>query len=83
MRINDGRCDRDGHLVFGTMSEGGQGARGPLRRREVAEGGGRAPREEVDVRESDDEEDEGGDGRREELSHRKIGSFRQPHFWSL
>ncbi|MFT3847293.1 MAG: SMP-30/gluconolactonase/LRE family protein [Propionivibrio sp.] len=28
MRINDGRCDRHGHLVFGTMSEGGKGARG-------------------------------------------------------
>lgn len=28
MRLNDGRCDRHGHLVFGTMSEGGKGARG-------------------------------------------------------
>lgn len=28
MRVNDGRCDRDGHLVFGTMSEGGKGPRG-------------------------------------------------------
>lgn len=24
MRLNDGRCDRHGHLVFGTMSEGGK-----------------------------------------------------------
>lgn len=28
MRLNDGRCDRHGNLVFGTMSEGGKGARG-------------------------------------------------------
>ena len=28
MRLNDGRCDRHGHLVFGTMSEGGKGPRG-------------------------------------------------------
>lgn len=28
MRLNDGRCDRHGHLVFGTMSEGGKGSRG-------------------------------------------------------
>ena len=28
MRLNDGRCDRNGHLVFGTMSEGGVGQRG-------------------------------------------------------
>ena len=28
MRINDGRCDRAGNLVFGTMSEGGRGPRG-------------------------------------------------------
>ncbi len=28
MRINDGRCDRHGNLVFGTMSEGGKGQRG-------------------------------------------------------
>lgn len=28
MRLNDGRCDRHGHLVFGTMSEGGRGERG-------------------------------------------------------
>jgi L-arabinonolactonase len=28
MRVNDGRCDRHGHLVFGTMSEGGRGERG-------------------------------------------------------
>lgn len=25
MRVNDGRCDRHGSLVFGTMSEGGKG----------------------------------------------------------
>ena len=28
MRLNDGRCDRHGHLVFGTMSEGGKEPRG-------------------------------------------------------
>ena len=28
MRLNDGRCDRNGHLVFGTMSEDGVGQRG-------------------------------------------------------
>lgn len=28
MRINDGRCDRHGNLVFGTMSEGGKGPKG-------------------------------------------------------
>ena len=28
MRLNDGRCDRHGNLVFGTMSEGGEGDRG-------------------------------------------------------
>lgn len=28
MRLNDGRCDRHGHLVFGTMSEGGAGQPG-------------------------------------------------------
>lgn len=38
MRINDGRCDRDGHLVFGTMSEGGHGERGAFWRFGVASG---------------------------------------------
>ena len=38
MRINDGRCDRDGHLVFGTMSEGGQGTRGAFWRFGAASG---------------------------------------------
>ena len=28
MRVNDGRCDRHGNLVFGTMSADGQGPRG-------------------------------------------------------
>jgi len=28
MRVNDGRCDRHGNLVFGTMSEGGKGQPG-------------------------------------------------------
>ena len=56
---------------------------GTLRRREVAERRRRASGEEVGVRERDDDEDEHGDGRREETPHRKTGSLRQPHFWSL
>lgn len=38
MRVNDGRCDRHGHLVFGTMSEGGRGAPGAFWRYGAASG---------------------------------------------
>jgi len=38
MRINDGRCDRHGSLVFGTMSEGGLGHRGAFWRFNAQEG---------------------------------------------
>lgn len=38
MRINDGRCDRHGNLVFGTMSEGGQGPRGAFWRFSARDG---------------------------------------------
>lgn len=38
MRINDGRCDRHGNLVFGTMSEGGKGPRGGFWRFSVRDG---------------------------------------------
>ena len=38
MRINDGRCDRHGNLVFGTMSEGGKGHRGAFWRFSAREG---------------------------------------------
>lgn len=38
MRVNDGRCDRHGHLVFGTMSEGGRGPRGAFWRYGAASG---------------------------------------------
>ena len=38
MRINDGRCDRHGNLVFGTMSEGGKGHRGAFWRFSVLNG---------------------------------------------
>ena len=54
---------------------GGEGPGRALRRGDVAERRGRPPREEIEVREGDDEEDERGDGRREEALHRKTGSF--------
>lgn len=38
MRLNDGRCDRAGNLVFGTMSEGGRGPRGAFWRYGAAHG---------------------------------------------
>ena len=38
MRINDGRCDRHGNLVFGTMSEGGQGPAGAFWRFSAKQG---------------------------------------------
>ena len=38
MRVNDGRCDRHGNLVFGTMSEGGQGPRGAFWRFSAGDG---------------------------------------------
>ena len=84
VRVAVERLPEGGARVQGRRAERGrERPGGALRRREVAEGRGRAAGEEVDVRERDDEEDERGDGRREETPHRKIGSFRQPHFWSL
>ena len=38
MRLNDGRCDRHGNLVFGTMSEGGKGHRGAFWRFSARQG---------------------------------------------
>ena len=38
MRINDGRCDRHGSLVFGTMSESGKGHRGAFWRFNARDG---------------------------------------------
>lgn len=38
MRLNDGRCDRHGNLVFGTMSEGGKGHPGVFWRFSVRDG---------------------------------------------
>jgi hypothetical protein len=55
-----------------------RGREGPgraLRRGDVPERRGRPPREEIQVGEADDEEDERGDGCREEALHRKTGSF--------
>ncbi|MBK9375547.1 MAG: hypothetical protein IPN03_17950 [Holophagales bacterium] len=58
------------------VERSGQGAGRALRRGDVAERGGRAPREEVEVRDGDGDEDERGEGGREKTLHRKIGSLR-------
>ena len=52
-----------------------EGPGGTLRRGDIAERRCRPTREKIEVREGDDEEDQRGDGRREEALHRKTGSF--------
>jgi hypothetical protein len=58
-----GLAERGVRVQRGVAERGGEGAGGALGRREVPERGRRAPREEIEVREADGEEDERGDGR--------------------
>ena len=62
----------------GVAERGGEGAGGALGRREVAERRGRAPREEVEVREADGEEDERGDGRGQDRLTGRSGRSASP-----